>query len=98
MGDYKLADARFTAIYLRLPQHGKEDDLFELVPFELVRFNVDENPSAEAVIVPIGQKISVNPSGTPPDHAKIYEKIWIVDQVPFAPGAGGKVWFGNPDK
>lgn len=93
MADYRIQDARFTAIFVRKPQAGGTD-LYERVPFELVRFNVDVDPDAPAFIMPIGERI-VQGSGIKPDSPKIYEKIWITDTVPWRPGADGKVWFGN---
>jgi len=93
MADYRIQDARFTAIFVRRETAGG-NEVFERVPFELVRFNVDVKPDAQAYIMPIGER-NINDSGIKPDSQKIYEKIWITDTVPWRPGAGGKVWFGN---
>ena len=56
------------------------------LPFDLVRYNVDQNPDAPKEIV-----LSV----THPDTKKVFEKVWIVDEVPFA-GRRGKHNFGEP--
>ena len=93
MGNYATKDARYTAIYRREErvEKGGKQEVFFLVPFELVRFNVDQAGEQEQVIVPVGQQ-----NETPPnkDSEKIYEKIWIVDVVPFGIGRGGKHDFG----
>ena len=94
MSNYSQSGNRYTAIYVRKPQRGGREDLYERVPFDLVRFNVDDNPDAPEEIIPIGSGDSVNPSGVK-DSAKIYERIWIVDAVPWRPGADGKHYFGN---
>ena len=84
MGDYKLKDARFTMIVVRLPKrNGEKGRLYKVLPFELVRFNVDENPDAPQVIVPVGEGR--------PQKDKIYERIWMTDTVPYK----DKVSFGE---
>lgn len=95
MANYRMQDARWTMILVRRPQHGG-DDLWEVAPFELVRFNVDSDPDAPQQVVPIGQSnTAVTVGGTKQDSPKIYEKIWFVDTVPWRPGANGKHYFGN---
>lgn len=94
MADYRLADARFTAIFVRAGHDPGDKELWIRVPFELVRFNVDVNPSVEPVIVPIGETY-FSTTGVKPDSPKIYEKVWFVDQVPFAASRGGKHMFGG---
>lgn len=93
MSNYENKGNRYTAIFVRQPQKGG-GVLFERAAFELVRFNVDENPDAVEEVMPIGE-IAGNASGTKPDGPKIYEKIWVVDTAPFSPGAGGKHQFSN---
>ncbi len=81
MSDYKQSGNRWTAVYLVVRERG--DKLtYRKLPFEIVRFNVDENPSATEQIVPCGEDV-LNPTGNKQDHDKIYEKIWIVDSVPY---------------
>jgi len=94
MADYNLADARFTAIFVRAKKDPGDKDVYVRVPFELVRFNVDLHPDADAQIIPIGSP-SISQSGVKPDSAKFYENIWIVDNVPFSASRGGKHWFGG---
>jgi hypothetical protein len=98
MANYAMKDARFTAIYRRETrvEKGGKKDVFFLVPFELVRYNVDVPGEQEPVIIPIGQRISTGSVSTKTDE-KIYEKIWVVDVVPFHVGRGGKHDFGKQD-
>jgi len=81
MSDYKIEGNRYTAIYVIEPKHGG-GQTYRKVPFEIVRFNVDANPSAPEVIVPTGEDV-LNVDGVKADHEKVYEKIWIVDALPF---------------
>ena len=94
MGNYATKDARYTAIYRRETrvEKGAKKEVFFLVPFELVRFNVDQAGEQEQVIVPIGQRQSIAPNK---ESEKIYEKIWVVDVVPFHVGREGKHDFGG---
>ncbi len=78
MSDFKQDGNRWTAIYL------KKGDLWERVPYDLVRFNVDVDPSAPVQIVPLGQ------GG---DAGKLYERVWRVHELPF----GEKVNFGGQE-
>ncbi len=97
MANYAMKDNRFTAIYrreIRTGKGGRKEEVFFLVPFELVRHNIDVPGEQEQVIVPIGRQISV--PGAKVDE-KVYEKIWIVDVVPFHVGRGGKHDFGKRD-
>jgi hypothetical protein len=89
MADYKMENARWTAVYQRLPQAGGKDCYLQL-PFELVRYNVDTNPSATPVIVPIATEISSHTSSAA-NTRKIYEQVWIVDSPPWS----DKHNFGN---
>lgn len=91
MSDYKQSGNRWTAIYL--VQRLKGDNyVYKKLPFELVRFNVDTHPDALEEIVPCGEDV-LNPSGNKQDSDKIYEKIWIVDALPWKE----KVSFGKPE-
>ena len=92
MSDYLNAGNRWTAIYVKKVQAGGEC-LWERAPFDLVRFNVDTNPASPAFIVPLGGMTSE--SGVKQDIQKQYEKIWMVDEMPWKPGSGGRVYFGN---
>ena len=95
MANYRMRDARYTAIFVRETPISRPKQRFVKVPFELVRFNVDVNPEAEQVIVPDAQRFS-----SPKDvvDEKIYENIWFVDRTPFHVGSGGKHDFGKRDK
>ncbi len=55
MANYANDGNRWRMVFTRQPIHGQEKDNYVKAPFELVRFNVDTNPSAEAVIVPDAQ-------------------------------------------
>lgn len=91
MSDYAQVGNRWTMILLRKPQPSGKD-LYERVPFEIVRFNVDTNPDAPPLIVPLGASDDTGPT---PDFPKVYEHIWFVDTVPWQPGAGGGVEFNK---
>lgn len=80
MADYSQDGNRWTAIYL--VEGDEPPRTYKKLPYELVRFNVDQDPEAPTVIVPSGM-------GSP-GAEKIYEKIWIVDHIPWE----GKVSFG----
>lgn len=101
MANYAMKDARFTAIYrreIRSGKGGRKEEVFFLVPFELVRYNVDLPGEQEEVIVPIGQQVStVSDTGSKKHDEKVYGKVWIVDVVPFHVGRGGKHDFGKQD-
>jgi hypothetical protein len=91
MADYKQEGNRWTAVFL--VEREKGDRLtYRRLPFELVRFNADVNPSAPQEIVPNGEDV-FNGSGDKQVSDKIYEKIWIVDAIPF----GAKTSFGKPE-
>ena len=103
MGNYATKDARYTAIYRREErvEKGGKREVFFLVPFELVRYNVDQAGEQDQVIVPVGQPVKTPQPNTQTaagiveiDSEKVYEKIWIVDVVPFGIGRGGKHDFG----
>jgi hypothetical protein len=85
MANYAQSGNRWTAIYVLRPLRGQDKTEYMKLPYELCRFNVDENPDARPVIVPNGEE-----SSQPTADNKIYEKIWFVDQTPFA----AKVSFG----
>jgi hypothetical protein len=98
VADYENKGNRWTAVFMRKPQQGG-GVLYERAAFEIVRFNVDTTPDAPEEIVPVGQQKGY-PSGTAaspakPDGPKLYERIWVVDTMPFRPGAGGKQQFSN---
>ena len=69
MGDYKKADARYTMILVKCGE-----GLWRRHNFDLVRFNVDISPEAKPDVVVVGDT----------DNGKIFEKIWKVDEAPFA--------------
>ena len=85
MANYAQSGNRWTAIYVLRPIRGQEKMEYLKLPYELCRFNVDTDSSAPPVIVPDG-----DPSTSITAEARIYEKIWFVDQTPFA----AKVSFG----
>ena len=68
MGNYQQSDARYTMILV-----SAGGNLWKRHDFDLVRFNVDQDESAEVQIVPVGDT----------DHGKIFEKIWKVGNPPF---------------
>lgn len=70
MSDYKKENARWTMILIRRQVDGKES--FERSTFDLVRFNVDDNPTSEQYIMPVTN-----------DSGKIFERIWKVDEQPY---------------
>jgi hypothetical protein len=77
--NYDQEGNRYTAIYLR-----EAADRFKRLPFDVVRFNVDIEPNAPRSIVPSGN-----------DHGKVFEKVWIVNEMPWSQ----KVSFeGPPDR
>jgi hypothetical protein len=96
MADYKQSGNRYTAIFVIESSKGGQD-FYRRNPFDLVRFNVDTNPSAPQEIVPIGQvKGNLGIGDTPLSETdKIYEKVWIVETAPWHPGRGGKQDFGK---
>ena len=97
MADYAADGNRWTAVFLARPLHGRGDYDYIKMPWELCRFNADVYPSTEPVVVPCGEEnITFNASNVK-RGGKIYERIWIVDEIPFRPGIGGKVYFGNPE-
>lgn len=68
MSNYEQSGNRYTAIFLR-----EADGTYRRLPFDLVRFNVDDHPDQKREIVPRGD-----------DEGKVFEKVWLVDQVPYA--------------
>jgi hypothetical protein len=91
MSNYKQDGNRWTAVYLVERERG--DILtYRKLPWEIVRFNVDTNPSAPEEIIPCGED-SFNPNGDKQVSDKVYEKIWIVDHIPFE----AKTSFGKPE-
>ena len=92
MANYRMRDARYTSIWVRETPPGVEPKRFTLAPFELVRYNVDSNPSAEPVIQPIGVQFGTKKAVT---SQKVYEDVWFVDAVPFHVGREGKHDFGK---
>lgn len=91
MSNYNQSGNRWTAVFLVERERG-DVMTYRRLPFELVRFNVDTNPSAPQEIVPNGVD-AFNSGGDKQDSDKIYEKIWIVDSLPF----GAKTSFGRPE-
>lgn len=92
---YALADMRFTAIYLRIPQAGGAD-LFQRIPFDLVRFNVTQNPGALPFIMPVTSDFV---SGVGLDNEakwKRYERIWVTDTYPFKEANQYQQSYGPP--
>ena len=89
MANYENKGNRYTAIFVKQRVKGGVEQ-YVRAPFEMVRFNVDDNPDAVQEIVPLGE-LRQTPDGSKPDGSKVYEKIWIVDQVPFS----AKTSFGN---
>ena len=53
---------------------------YERGTFDLVRFNVDVEPDSPPSIMPVVS-----------DDNKVFERIWIVDQVPFEKQFFGRV-------
>ena len=73
MANYEMEGHRFTLVLVKAgEENGKK--LYKRAQFDLVRFNVDENPDAESEIVPVGWS----------DKGKLFEKVWKVDEMPFA--------------
>jgi hypothetical protein len=70
MSDYEQSGNRYTAIFLR-----REDGTHERMEYDLVRFNVDVNRDAPLEIVPCG---------IDGDNGKLFERIWVVNDVPWA--------------
>ena len=91
MADYQQVGNRYTAIYLVVREKG-DKYTYRKLPFELARFNVDTDPDAVETIVPTGENV-LSGTGDVPNKQygdKVYEKIWIVDSIPFS----GKTSFG----
>jgi hypothetical protein len=59
---------RFTMVLV------KTEGGYRRAEFDLVRFNVDENPDAEQDIVPVGVT----------DRGKIFEHVMKTDSMPFS--------------
>jgi hypothetical protein len=91
MSDYKQGGNRWTAIYLVQRERG-DHYTYRKLPFEIVRFNVDDDHDSREVIVPCGEDV-LNPNADKQETDKIYEKIWIVDSLPFRE----KTSFGKPE-
>lgn len=92
MTDYRIQDMRFTMIIVRTALAGGREE-FERLPFDLVRYDVDVNPSAPQFIIGAGNDFVAKVDGGGSESAKKrYERIWIVDQAPFKAvqsGTGG---------
>lgn len=86
MANYELSGNRYTLVILREYQHGQEEPFYRILPYEYVRFNVDVNPSAEAVIVPTAPP---NSSRADLGQGKLYERIEFVDAEPNRFSTGG---------
>jgi len=92
MANYAQTGNRYTAIFV-IEKDNSGGKLYKRAPFDLVRFNVDSNPDAEPEIVPLG--VQESPPGTAatppkPDTDKIYEKIWVVETMPYSASRTGK--------
>ena len=92
MADYTQVGNRWTAVYA-IERQSNGPNTYRKLPFELVRFNVDSDPDAKEVIVPDGDQFesfdNYGAGATPSnkqakDDQKVYERIWIVDGIPFA--------------
>lgn len=82
MANYEQSGNRWTAVYLVITERGGANT-YRKLPFEIVRFNVDVDPDAPEEIIPSGQD-AFNPAGDKQNSDKIYERIWIVDNLPYA--------------
>ena len=85
MANYAQSGNRWTAIYVLRPIRGQEKTEYMKLPYEICRFNTDTDSAAREVIVPDGDQSTAITA-----EARIYEKIWFVDQTPFV----AKVSFG----
>ena len=74
MSNYEQSGNRYTAIFVQSP-----DGTLTRAPFDIVRFNVDTDPAAKREIVP---------NNNQDDHTKVFEKVWIVDTLPWAAKVG----------
>lgn len=74
MSDYSQPGNRYTAIYVK-----NEDGSLTRAPYDVVRFNVDMCPTAPREIVP---------NTGHGDHGKVFEKVWIVESLPWAKKVG----------
>jgi hypothetical protein len=54
MANFENSGNRWTMVFLRIERHGRGDYDYQKLPYELVRYNVDVTPTAEAVVVPDG--------------------------------------------
>lgn len=86
MANYETAGNRYTLVLLRVYQHGQAEPFYRVLPYEYVRFNVDTNPGAEAVIVPTAP---ASASRASLGEGKLYERIEFVDAEPNRFAAGG---------
>lgn len=74
MANYEMSGHRFTMVLVKCGEGEDGHPLYKRAEFDLVRFNVDENPHTTHDIVPVGVT----------DREKIFEKIWKVSETPFA--------------
>ena len=68
MANYEMKGHRFTMVLVKC------DGGYRRAEFDLVRFNVDENPDAQQDIVPVGMT----------DRDKVFEHVMKTDSMPFA--------------
>jgi len=68
LSNYEMSGHRFTMVLVKC------EGGYRRAEFDLVRFNVDENPEAEKDIVPVGLS----------DRGKIFERVMKTDSMPFA--------------
>lgn len=74
MSDYSKSGNRYIAIYVK-----SGDGTLTRAPYDVVRFNVDTDPAAQREIVPnVGHD----------DHGKVFERVWIVESLPWAEKVG----------
>jgi hypothetical protein len=89
MPNYDNVGNRFTAIYVLHSNKGGQNPLYTKSAMEIVRFNVDENPSAPEEIIPVGQQ-NTTPKATR-RQSKLYEGVRFLDSEPWK----GKHDFGS---
>jgi hypothetical protein len=89
VADYTFIGNRYTAVYLLQARSGGKNTYIK-APFELVRYNVDADPSAPQYVVPLPETDDGQVKSQKPDVEKIYEGIFIHDGAPPFSAAGMK--------
>lgn len=98
MANYQAGGNRWTAIFVVERERG-DVNTYRKLPFEICRFNADVDPDAKEVLVPTGiddypsKGLGTDATPVRQEVDKVYEKIWIVDSIPFK----DKSWFGRPE-